>query len=117
MKQAPGAGARQLKQAQPVKVQASVRPDVPSTTAALTAMMAATALLTSQPAFADADLVLGKQVFENNCDGLGKFTLEAIVYQVENGKNAMPAWSGTLDDDEIQAVAAYVYDTASKAAW
>lgn len=67
VQQAPRAVARQVQQAQPFKVQASVRPDVSSTTAALTAMMAATALLTSQPAFAEADLVLGKQVFDNNC--------------------------------------------------
>ncbi len=37
--------------------------------------------------------------------------------QVENGKGAMPAWEGTLDDDEIQAVAAYVYDQASGDKW
>ena len=38
-------------------------------------------------------------------------------HQVENGKGAMPAWSGTLDDDEIQAVAAYVFDQASGDKW
>jgi mono/diheme cytochrome c family protein len=26
-----------------------------------------------------------------------------LLLQVENGKGAMPAWSGTLDDDEIAA--------------
>jgi mono/diheme cytochrome c family protein len=41
----------------------------------------------------------------------------AIHAQVENGKGAMPAWEGTLDDDEIQAVAAYVYDQASGDKW
>jgi mono/diheme cytochrome c family protein len=39
------------------------------------------------------------------------------VVQVENGKGAMPAWEGTLDDDEIQAVSAYVYDQASGDKW
>jgi len=70
MKQASSAGAHQLKQAQPVKMQASARPDIPATTAALTAIMAATALVTSQPAFAGADLALGQQVFDNNCGGV-----------------------------------------------
>jgi cytochrome c6 len=37
--------------------------------------------------------------------------------QVENGKGAMPAWAGTLDEDEIQAVAAYVYDQAQGSKW
>jgi hypothetical protein len=58
-------------QAQPVKMQqASARPDITATTAALTAIMAATALVTSQPAFAGADLALGKQIFDNNCGGV-----------------------------------------------
>lgn len=43
--------------------------------------------------------------------------LEAIVYQVENGKGAMPAWDGRLSEDEIQAVAAYVYDQAAGDKW
>lgn len=29
----------------------------------------------------------------------------------------MPAWEGRLDDDEIQAVAAYVYDQAANSKW
>lgn len=37
--------------------------------------------------------------------------------QVTNGKGQMPAWSPTLDDDEIQAVSEYVLATASKDAW
>ncbi len=37
--------------------------------------------------------------------------------QVENGKGVMPAWSGLLTEEEIQAVAAYVYKQASEALW
>jgi hypothetical protein len=39
------------------------------------------------------------------------------LVQVENGKGAMPAWAGRLDDDEIQAVAEYVYKQALDKAW
>jgi cytochrome c6 len=37
--------------------------------------------------------------------------------QVTNGKNAMPAWAGRLSEDEIQDVAAYVFDQASNDKW
>ena len=37
--------------------------------------------------------------------------------QVENGKNAMPAWADRLDGDEIAAVAAYVYNQADTNGW
>ena len=42
-----------------------------------------------------------------------------LVYfsQVTNGKNAMPAFGGRLDDDEITDVAAYVYDQATNSKW
>lgn len=93
-----------------------------------------------QPAFA-ADLEAGAQVFAGNCAAchaggnnviqnektLRKEALEqyldgglkeaSIITQVTNGKNAMPAFGGRLDDDEIQNVAAYVYDQATGAKW
>lgn len=108
-------------------------------TGALAAVVAAGSLLPA-PVMA-ADLALGKQVFEGNCAAChagggnsvipdhtlqkaaieqfltGGLTLEAITYQVENGKGAMPAWEGTLDDDEIQAVSAYVFDQATNDKW
>ena len=40
-----------------------------------------------------------------------------MITQVTNGKNAMPAFGGRLDDDEITDVAAYVYDQATNAKW
>ncbi|KAI8474502.1 MAG: cytochrome c6 precursor [Monoraphidium minutum] len=107
--------------------------------AAAAAVMAASALL-GGGAFA-ADLALGQQVFDNNCAAChaggknnvipdhtlekaaieqfldGGFNLEAIVYQVENGKGAMPAWDGRLSDEEIQGVSAYVFDQASGNKW
>ena len=47
----------------------------------------------------------------------GGFTEKAIIYQVKNGKGAMPAWSGRLSEDEINNVAAYVYDQAKGNKW
>ncbi len=88
-----------------------------------------------------ADLAAGKVVFNNNCAAChggggnsviadrtlqkeaiekyleGGFKVEAIIYQVENGKGAMPAWVGRLDEEEIVNVANYVYSVASKNGW
>lgn len=88
----------------------------------------------NQPALADA--AAGAKVFNANCaachagggnaingaktlkkDALvtnGKDTVEAIVTQVTNGKGAMPAFKGRLNEDQIQSVALYVLDKAEK---
>ena len=34
--------------------------------------------------------------------------IEAIIYQVTNGKNGMPAFGGRLSEQEIEKVARYV---------
>jgi len=41
----------------------------------------------------------------------------SVVYQVTNGKNAMPAFGGRLSDDEIADVASYVIDQATGEKW
>lgn len=38
-------------------------------------------------------------------------------FQVQNGKNQMPAWEDNLEEEEIQAVAEYVYDQATNDKW
>lgn len=38
----------------------------------------------------------------------------AIIYQVTNGKNAMPAFGGKLSESDIANVAAYVEEQSSK---
>ena len=92
------------------------------------------------PAFA-ADIDNGAAVFAGNCAAchaggnnviqnektLRKEALDqylagglkeaSIVTQVTNGKNAMPAFGGRLDAEEIEDVAAYVYDQATNAKW
>ena len=102
--------------------------------------VAASALAVAMPAMA-ADLANGESVFSGNCAACHaggqnsvqvEKTLElsslksylanfngdesAIVYQVTNGKNAMPAFGGRLEDDEIADVAAYVLSKA-KGGW
>ncbi len=93
------------------------------------------------PVVLAADLDAGAQVFAGNCAAChaggnnviqnektlrkealesyleGGFKESSIVYQVTNGKNAMPAFGGRLDDDEINNVAAYVFDQASGNKW
>ena len=41
----------------------------------------------------------------------------SVVYQVTNGKNAMPAFGGRLSDEEIGDVASYVIDQATGDKW
>ena len=76
---------------------------------------------------------LGQQLFSNNCSAchlggsniiipeknLKKETLEAnglntihaIIYQVRNGKNGMPAFGGRLTEEEITQIATYIFKT------
>ena len=87
-----------------------------------------------------ADVGAGEQVFNANCaachaggqnvimpektlekDALEQYlaggrNAKAIITQVTNGKNAMPAFGGRLDDEAIADVAAYVIAT-SEAGW
>lgn len=87
----------------------------------------------SSPAHA-YDLDQGKKIFTGNCaqchmrglnvvvrnktlqkDDLEKYSMyaqEAIVSQVTNGKNAMPAFGRRLTAEQIENVAAYVMDQA-----
>ncbi len=82
------------------------------------------------------NLDVGKKVFFENCSvchkggnniilpekNLRKETLRtngmnsetAIMYQVTNGKNGMPAFGGRLSENEIHSVAIYVLDQADK---
>jgi cytochrome c6 len=103
------------------------------------ATIGAAAVIATQPVFA-ADVAAGEQVFNANCAAchaggqnvimpektLEKEALEqylaggrnekAVINQVTNGKNAMPAFGGRLGDDEIANVAAYVI-SSSEAGW
>ena len=89
----------------------------------------------SQPAWA-GDVDSGAKVFNVNCAAchaggknvvngaktlqkadLDKYainTIKAITTQVNNGKNAMPAFKGRLTDQQIEDVATYVLSQADK---
>lgn len=89
----------------------------------------------NSPALA-ADVGNGAKIFSANCaachiggrnvimanktlkkDALTQYgmdSLEAIVYQVTNGKNAMPAFKGRLKATQIEDVAGYVLEQAEK---
>jgi len=89
----------------------------------------------SRPALA-ADAATGAKIFSTNCaachrgggnvvltnktlkqDALEKYgmnSLVAIVSQVTNGKNAMPAFKGRLNPAQIEDVANYVLEQAKK---
>lgn len=91
-------------------------------------------VLLFQPDTALADGAGGARLFQSNCaacHALGTnriiamknlkqealetydmYSKEAIVYQVTNGKNAMPAFRGRLKPDQIDAVADYVLEQA-----
>ncbi len=87
------------------------------------------------PAIA-GDAASGAKIFSANCaachaggknvisgaktlkkDALDKYemnSLEAITHQVNNGKNAMPAFKGRLTDAQIDDVATYVLSQAEQ---
>lgn len=56
------------------------------------------------------DKTLRKDALEAN----GMNSVDAITYQVTNGKNAMPAFGGRLADNDIEDVANYVLSQAVK---
>jgi len=102
---------------------------------ALLALALVTVAFTN-PAFAEGDAANGAKIFSANCaachmggnnvimanktlkkEALEKYAMnsvEAIVTQVTNGKNAMPSFKGRLNDQQIQDVATYVLQTSEK---
>merc|ERR1712211_71580 len=95
------------------------------------------AVVGGRPALA-ADLENGESVFQGNCTAChaggnntwapekklkkeaiekyltGGYNVEAIKYQVTNGKNSMPAFGEKLGPDDIEDVANYVFNQATK---
>ena len=91
-------------------------------------------LIFFSPAFADPKMDLGLEVYNNkaqcgvchalqaaesdgqigpNFDQL-KPTMSQIIYAVTNGIGVMQAWEGILTDEEIEAVAYYIFNSANK---
>jgi len=84
--------------------------------------------------FADDKIVLGLDVYNNKAQCGACHTLQAagsegligpnldqlkplmsqIIYAVTNGIGAMQAWEGILTDEEIEAVAYYIFNSTNK---
>jgi cytochrome c6 len=82
------------------------------------------------------NLEIGKNLFNSNCiachskgtnliipeknlqksilEANGMYSKDAIIYQVINGKNGMPAFGGRLQELEIEEIANYVLFASSK---
>ena len=59
-------------------------------------------------------VMANKTLKKDALEKYGMASLEAIVNQVTNGKNAMPAFGKKLNPQEIEDVATYVLDQAEK---
>lgn len=57
-----------------------------------------------------------KSLKQEDLEKYGMNSAEAIISQITNGKNAMPAFKGRLQANEIEDVAAYVLEQA-EAGW
>jgi cytochrome c6 len=49
-----------------------------------------------------------KNLWKKSLEANGMDNIEAIIYQVTNGKNGMPAFGGRLNESEIEKVATYI---------
>jgi cytochrome c6 len=49
-----------------------------------------------------------KNLNKNSLEANGMNSLNAITYQIINGKNGMPAFGGRLQEEEIEILASYV---------
>jgi cytochrome c6 len=90
----------------------------------------------NRPALAAGDAAAGAKIFSANCaachaggknavnpaktlfkadlEKYGMNSADAIIAQVTKGKNAMPAFKGRLNPQQIENVAAYVLDKSEK---
>ena len=91
-------------------------------------------LIFSSSVFADDKMVLGLEVYNNKAqcgtchtlhaaDSVGnigpnldqlKLPMSQIIYTVTNGIGVMSAWQGILTQEEIEAVAYYVFNSTNK---
>jgi cytochrome c6 len=55
-----------------------------------------------------------KNLKKDSLDENGMNTINAISYQILNGKNGMPAFGGRLKESEIEVIAKYVLEESGK---
>ncbi|PLZ85001.1 cytochrome C [Fischerella muscicola CCMEE 5323] len=61
-----------------------------------------------------SEKTLKKEALQKYLENYNTNSIEAIIHQVQNGKNAMPAFKSKLSEDEIIQVAAYVFQKAEQ---
>ncbi|RAM50723.1 MAG: cytochrome C [Hapalosiphonaceae cyanobacterium JJU2] len=61
-----------------------------------------------------AEKTLRKEALKKYLENYDANSLTAIIHQVKNGKNAMPAFKSKLSEDEIIEVASYVFQKAEQ---
>lgn len=57
---------------------------------------------------------LQKEALSEYLENYTSDSIQAIIYQVKNGKNAMPAFKNKLSEQDILEVAAYVFQKAEQ---
>ncbi|WGV28944.1 cytochrome c6 PetJ [Halotia branconii] len=57
---------------------------------------------------------LKKEALSQYLENYNSDSIQAIIYQVQNGKNAMPAFKSKLSTQEILEVASYVFQKAEQ---
>lgn len=61
-----------------------------------------------------AEKTLKKEALSKYLKNYDNDSIQAIIHQVQNGKNAMPAFKDKLTPEEILQVAAYVFENAQQ---
>jgi len=61
-----------------------------------------------------AEKTLKKDALSKYLEDYDRDSIKAIIYQVQNGKNAMPAFKDKLTNQEILEVTAYVFQKAEE---
>jgi cytochrome c6 len=61
-----------------------------------------------------AEKTLRKEALQKYLENYNADSLAAIIHQVQNGKNAMPAFKSKLSEDEIIEVATYIFEKAER---
>jgi cytochrome c6 len=61
-----------------------------------------------------AEKTLNKEALSKYLADYNTDPIQAIIYQVQNGKNAMPAFKNNLTSEEILDVAAYIFQKAEQ---
>jgi cytochrome c6 len=59
------------------------------------------------------NIIPEKNLKKENLEANGMNSIEAITYQVRNGKNGMPAFGDRFKTEEIQQIAAYILEQSN----